>query len=190
MHAPHIEMEADELPGQPGLTSSSSTCPAPLLHPEMFVFFQFHVRHVLETSSTRPLAHWEASTHCPAAAAELAETGSDALMLAGDGIWRQKSTNKEGRKDLRTAGRAAVVQSKKKGRRRDVNKTDVVPDEEEEEEEGDSLRTLCTGAFDFFTFKTGKQKEKQPGVFSKIITASRFFFVQADPESEEDEGSV
>ncbi|CAB1453243.1 unnamed protein product [Pleuronectes platessa] len=47
-------------------TSSSSTCPAPLLHPEMFVFFQFHVRHELETSSTRPLAHWEASTHCPA----------------------------------------------------------------------------------------------------------------------------
>ena len=25
---------------------------APLLHPEIFVFFQFHVRHVLETSST------------------------------------------------------------------------------------------------------------------------------------------
>ena len=40
---------------------------APLLHPEIFVFFQFHVQcHVLETSSTRPLAHWEASTHCPA----------------------------------------------------------------------------------------------------------------------------
>ena len=40
-------------------TSSSSTCTAPLLHPEIFVFFQFHVRHVLETSSTRPLALWE-----------------------------------------------------------------------------------------------------------------------------------
>ena len=47
------------------VTSSSSSCSAPLLHPEIFVFFQFHVRHVLETSSTR-LAHWEASTHCPA----------------------------------------------------------------------------------------------------------------------------
>ena len=34
---------------------------------DMFVLFQFHVQcHVLETSSTRPLAHWEASTHCPA----------------------------------------------------------------------------------------------------------------------------
>ena len=48
------------------VTSSSSSCTAPLLHPEIFVFFQFHVRHVLETSSTRPLAHWEASGHCPA----------------------------------------------------------------------------------------------------------------------------
>ena len=48
------------------LTSSSSTCTTPLLHPEIFVFFQFHVRHVLETSSTRPLALWEASGHCPA----------------------------------------------------------------------------------------------------------------------------
>ena len=48
------------------VTSSSSSCSAPPLHPEIFVFFQFHVRHVLETSSTRPLAHWDASTHCPA----------------------------------------------------------------------------------------------------------------------------
>ena len=48
-------------------TSSSSSCTAPLLHPEIFEFFQFHVQcHVLETSSTRPLAHWDASTHCPA----------------------------------------------------------------------------------------------------------------------------
>ena len=48
-------------------TSSSSSCTAPLLHPEIFVFFQFHVQcHVLETSSTRPLAHWDASGHCPA----------------------------------------------------------------------------------------------------------------------------
>ena len=46
---------------------SSSSCTAPLLHPEIFVFFQFRVQcHVLETSSTRPLAHWDASTHCPA----------------------------------------------------------------------------------------------------------------------------
>ena len=42
---------------------TSSSCTAPLLHPEIFVFFQCHV---LETSSTRPLAHWEASGHCPA----------------------------------------------------------------------------------------------------------------------------
>ncbi|CAB1413385.1 unnamed protein product [Pleuronectes platessa] len=43
-------------------TGSSSSC-APLLHPEIFVFFQFHVRLVLETSSTRPLALWEAAGH-------------------------------------------------------------------------------------------------------------------------------
>ena len=47
------------------LTSSSSTCLAPLLHPEIFVFFQFHVRHVF-VSSTRPLALCESSGHSPA----------------------------------------------------------------------------------------------------------------------------
>ena len=56
-----------EPPGVSEWTSSSSSCPAPLLPPEIFVFFQFHVQcHELETSSTRPLAHWDASTHCPA----------------------------------------------------------------------------------------------------------------------------
>ncbi|CAB1438654.1 unnamed protein product [Pleuronectes platessa] len=45
------------------LTSSSSTCTAPLLHPEMFWFFQFHE---LEPSSTRPLARRDASCCFPA----------------------------------------------------------------------------------------------------------------------------
>ena len=36
-------------------TSSSSSCTAPLLHPEILVFFQFHVRHLLKISTTLTL---------------------------------------------------------------------------------------------------------------------------------------
>ena len=59
--------KALESPRVSKLTSSSwsSTCLAPLLHPEIFVFFQFHVRHVF-VSSTRPLALCESSGHSPA----------------------------------------------------------------------------------------------------------------------------
>ena len=58
-------LKALESPRVSKLTSSSSTCLAPLLHPEIFVFFLFHVRHVF-VSSTRPLALCESSGHSPA----------------------------------------------------------------------------------------------------------------------------
>ena len=57
--------KALESPRVSKLTSSSSTCTAPLLHPEIFVFFRFHVRQVF-VSSTRPLALCESSGHSPA----------------------------------------------------------------------------------------------------------------------------
>ena len=50
--------------------SASSTCMAPLLHPEIFLFFLFYFTFAfvtLQTSSTRRLAFWEFSRNYPAA---------------------------------------------------------------------------------------------------------------------------